>query len=117
MATSAGVTASGRRTEAEDDGQGGTEIGGSEGKVLGHANIFLGSSELSTPFRLQAMKREANLHELKALDEARKHYLQHQHAVKELELKKMDREIQKKVRNTGPSMPCFSTVDEVLSNR
>ena len=44
------------------------------------------------------MKREANLHELKALDEARKRFLQHQHAVKELELKKMDREIQKKVR-------------------
>ena len=108
MATSAGVTASGRRTETKDDGQRGTEIGGSEGKVLGHANSFLGSSELSTPFRLQAMKREANLHELKALDEARKHYLQHQHAVKELELRKMDREIQKKVRNTSPSMPCLA---------
>ena len=56
-------------------------------------------SSLLPSSRLQAMKREANLHELKALDEARKRYLQHQHAVKELELKKMDREIQKKVRN------------------
>ena len=67
--------------------------------MLGHVNSCWGSPELSTPSRLRAMKREANLHELKALDEARKHYLQHQHAVKELELKKMDREIEKKVRN------------------
>jgi hypothetical protein len=47
--------------------------------------------------RLKAMKREARLMELKSLDEARRRYLVQQNSVREAEILRMDREIEKKV--------------------
>ncbi|XP_019849062.1 PREDICTED: TBC1 domain family member 31-like [Amphimedon queenslandica] len=47
--------------------------------------------------RLAAMKREAKLKELKSLDDARQKYLQQQQTLRELEIEKMDKEIEKKV--------------------
>ena len=48
--------------------------------------------------RLAAMKREAKLKELKSLDDARQKYLQQQQTLRELEIEKMDKEIEKKVK-------------------
>lgn len=47
--------------------------------------------------RLGAMKREAKLKELRSLDDARQRYLVQQQTLKELEIAKMDKEIEKKV--------------------
>lgn len=49
--------------------------------------------------RLAAMKREAKLKELKSLDDARQKYLKQQQTLRELEIEKMDKEIEKKVKN------------------
>lgn len=49
--------------------------------------------------RLAAMKREAKLKELKSLDDARQRYLEQQQRLRELEIEKMDKEIEKKVKN------------------
>lgn len=58
---------------------------------------------------MQAMKREARLKELKALDEARKRYLHHQQAVKEEEVAQLDKDIQKKVglQHVMPDLTCI----------
>lgn len=48
-------------------------------------------------FRLQAMKREVKVRELKVLDAARRRFMQHQQAVKEAELRRLDDEVQRKV--------------------
>ena len=47
--------------------------------------------------RLQAMKREIKVKELKVLDAARRRFVQHQQATKEAELKRLDDDIQRKV--------------------
>lgn len=48
--------------------------------------------------RLAAMKRETKMKELKVLDEARQRYLEQQQKIRENEILKMDKEIQRKVR-------------------
>lgn len=47
--------------------------------------------------RLAAMKREAKIKEVKALDEARERYLEQQQMIRQNEIRKMDEEIQRKV--------------------
>lgn len=47
--------------------------------------------------RLAAMKREARIKELRALDDARQRYLEQQQTTREAEINKMDQEIQRKV--------------------
>ena len=47
--------------------------------------------------RLQAMKRELRVKELKMLDEARQRFMHHHQQVKEAELKRLDDEIKRKV--------------------
>lgn len=46
--------------------------------------------------RLAAMKREARIKELKSLDEARRRYLEQQQGLREKEISKMDKEIERK---------------------
>ena len=48
--------------------------------------------------RLTAMKRETRMKELRSLEEARQRYLDQQQRIRENEIRKMDREIQRKVR-------------------
>jgi len=48
--------------------------------------------------RLQALKRELRVKELHVLDAAKRRVLAHQQATRESELKRMDRQIQKKVQ-------------------
>lgn len=47
--------------------------------------------------RLAAMKRDAKLKELRSLDDARQRYLEQQQTLRELEIQKMDKEIERKV--------------------
>ena len=49
-------------------------------------------------YRLQAMKRELRVKELKMLDGARQRFMHHHQQVKEAELKRLDDEIKRKVR-------------------
>ena len=48
-------------------------------------------------YRLQAMKRELRVKELKMLDGARQRFMHHHQQVKEAELKRLDDEIKCKV--------------------
>ncbi|XP_066290828.1 TBC1 domain family member 31-like isoform X3 [Branchiostoma lanceolatum] len=48
--------------------------------------------------RLAAMRRELRVKELQLLDAARRRFMEHQHRQKETELKRMDDEIERKVR-------------------
>ncbi len=47
--------------------------------------------------RLQAMRREVHTRELQLMDAVRRKYMENQSKVKEVELKRMDDEIQRKV--------------------
>ena len=60
--------------------------------------------------RLAAMKREAKLKELKSLDDARQKYLQQQQTLRELEIEKMDKEIEKKVKFAKKKLACACTL-------
>ncbi len=49
--------------------------------------------------RLAALKRETKMKELRTLDEARHRYLEQQRKIRENEIQKMDKDIQRKVRH------------------
>ncbi len=57
-------------------------------------------SELKVNFprcRLQAMKREVSMRELKLLDAVRRKFMTHQQQVKDIELQRLDDELERKV--------------------
>ena len=48
-------------------------------------------------FRLQAMKREIAMRELKLLDAVRRKFMTHQQKVKDMEIQRLDDELERKV--------------------
>ena len=56
--------------------------------------------------RLAALKRETKMKELRTLDEARERYLEQQQRIRGNEIKKMDKEIEKKVLYLYTPLEC-----------
>jgi hypothetical protein len=56
-------------------------------------------SKLADYFRVQAMNREVKVKELQLLDAARRKFINHQQRQKEVDLKRLDDELERKVRS------------------